>query len=78
MTRRRGGPAGRNFSGKWAKCLVKAIEDAGGEITVTSNSHLRVTGPGGIAVISTNGDGMRAFHKSIKQLKVYAGLDVRI
>lgn len=78
MTRRRGGPATRKFNGKHAKGLIKAIEEAGGVITVTSNSHLRVQGPCGIALVSTNGDGARSFAKALKQLKVYAGLDVRL
>lgn len=56
--------------------LVRAIEDAGGEVTLRKAGHYRIAGPGGIYFTSATPSDHRARLNLVSDLKGI-GLDVR-
>lgn len=62
--------------GRYARDLVQAAEDAGGEVSTTSNGHLQVKGPKGIAVVGSDGSSRRAAKNARRDIRLHAGLEV--
>jgi hypothetical protein len=56
--------------------VIRAVEEAGGEVTFTRNQHIRVRGPKGIAVLVADYSAPRALKNTIAVLR-QAGIDLR-
>ena len=62
---------------KATRRLAEAIERAGGTVVLTAGGHLRVTGPEGVAVVSSKLDTARGRKNAIRDLRRHAGIDLR-
>lgn len=66
----------RGVRGKFQRQTVKAIEQAGGTVGYTRNGHLQVTGPGGTAILASDGGSWRGGRNNRATLRKHAGLEI--
>lgn len=76
MGRQRRGPVGRGRS-KEARIIAAAVVAAGGEITRTGQGHLRITGPTGVAFVSS-APGSNRMGAVVRTIEQHAGLKISI
>lgn len=62
---------------KAARDIMRAVELAGGSVTITSKNHLRVVGPAGIAIICSDPEN-NSLGRSLRSIKRHAGLDITL
>jgi hypothetical protein len=75
--RRRKSPY-RSARSKETRKLITAIEQAGGSVTVTARGHLKVLGPGGLAIVgSASPTGRHDRENTLTTLRRHAGLDIQ-
>jgi hypothetical protein len=65
----------KRLPGKHARALAKAIIKAGGQYTLTPNGHFRVTGPEGVAFVSTRSNCMAGVG-AVNDIRRHTGLEV--
>jgi hypothetical protein len=72
-------PSGTCGRTKEAKIIAKAVKAAGGNVELTSKGHLKITGPGGTAIVASKpgsyGHGMST---TLRTIRNKAGLDVTL
>lgn len=62
---------------KQADAIWAAVKAAGGRIEMNGSGHLKVTGPGGIAVVAQHyGNGGSHVKQAVRTIRKYAGLDI--
>lgn len=72
MTKR---PVKKRARRKEAMAIIKAVEAAGGSVTLTAKGHLRVTGPLGLAIVASD-PANNSMRQSIETIRKYAGLTI--
>jgi hypothetical protein len=77
MGRRNDGPRPR-YQTKHARKLARAVTSVGGTVELTSNGHMRITGPGGVAIVGAHTAHWRAEKNVVAAIRKYAGLDIRL
>jgi hypothetical protein len=69
------GGTGRGRS-KEARDIERAVTKAGGTVDRTGKGHLRISGPGGIAIVASD-PGSNRLAKTYETIRDKTGLDVR-
>lgn len=77
MAMRKRGAVGRPRS-KEARKLIAAVEAAGGVVERTGQGHLKVTGPGGVAIVGSDLTGNAAWRNTLATIRNKAGIDVQL
>jgi hypothetical protein len=77
MGRRNDGPRPR-YPTKHARKLARAVASAGGTVELTANGHMRITGPGGVAIVGAHTAIWRAEKNTVAAIRKYAGLEIRL
>jgi hypothetical protein len=57
--------------------IVRAVRRAGGEVTLTRNGHVRISGPAGVTVIPGTPGGNRSRRNALAKIRSMAGIDLR-
>lgn len=57
--------------------VIKAVQRAGGEVTITSKGHLRVVGPKGITIISSD-PANNSMRQTVQCIKRHSGLTIEL
>lgn len=70
-------PKKRRYRGKEAREIADEVQAAGGSVEILANGHLRVTGPGGSAVIGSKLNTPGAHDTVRNKLARYAGISIR-
>lgn len=65
-----------SLPGKHARDVAKAVIAAGGEVEVTSNGHLKITGPAGRAIIGVHRASYRGRAMAVTTARRHAGLEL--
>ncbi len=70
----------RPFTNKIARAVCDAVTAAGGTVEITKKGHLKVTGPGGIAIVGYRyqGGNRRIVRQITAHIRQHAGLTVVI
>jgi len=69
---KRKGSTGRGRS-KEARDIERAVVRAGGTVERTGQGHLKITGPGGVAIVASD-PGSNAMRTTLKTIERKAGL----
>lgn len=57
--------------------LIKAVEKAGGTVERTAGGHLKVTGPIGVAIVSSS-FGLHTMREALRTIRNKAGLLIQL
>lgn len=68
----------RRGRGAATRELIDKIEAAGGRVTFTKRGHLRVTGPVGVAFVSSAWANQRDLQNAVADIARYAGLAITV
>lgn len=77
MGRRNDGPRPR-YQTKRARKLARAVISAGGTVELTAKGHMRIIGPGGIAIVGAHTTSWRAEKNAVATIRKHAGLEIRL
>jgi hypothetical protein len=72
MAMNRRGTVGRGRS-KEARAIERAVVAAGGTVERTGQGHLKITGPGGVAIVASD-PGSNAMKTTLRTIERRAGL----
>lgn len=65
-----------NYRTKECRAFARAIEKAGGEVRLTRRGHLRVRGPKGVTIVSSELRAPREQSNAIADLARYSGIRI--
>lgn len=61
---------------KHTRDTIRAVKRAGGTVAYTSNGHLRITGPAGMAILPSDPGSWRGPRNNRAVLRKHAGLEI--